>query len=83
MVADSSSHDSATKENNGEGEMRGSAEAGVYLLLQRLNSLQTRTKTKRPSLLISTKLVCDYAVVIVVVCRDIPKLSLVAYVCRC
>ena len=30
-----------------------------------------------------TKLVCDYAVAIVVVCKDIPTLSLVAYISRC
>ena len=29
-----------------------------------------------------SKLVCDYAVAIVVVCRDIPTLSLVDYICR-
>ena len=30
-----------------------------------------------------TKLVCEYTADIVVVCRDIPTLSLVAYICRC
>ena len=63
MVADSSSHDSATTENDGE---------GVYILLL---ATELRTGT-----FFFTKLVCDYAVAIVVVCREIPKLS--AYISR-
>ena len=45
------------------------AEVGVYILLL-ATELRTRT--------LFTKLVCDYAVAIVVVCRGIPTLSLVA-----
>ena len=54
---------------------RESAEVGVYILL-----LATELRTRTFSF---TKLVCDYAVAIVVVCRDIPTLSLVAYISRC
>ena len=49
---------------------RESAEVGVYILLL-ATELRTRT--------FFTKLVCDYAVAIVVVCRDIPTLSLVPW----
>ena len=83
MVAESSSHDSATTENDGDGEILGETQGkrrdatwpvGVYILLL-ATELRTRT--------FFTKLVCDYAVAIVVVCKDIPTLSLVAYISRC
>ncbi len=53
---------------------RESAKVGVYILLL-ATELRSRT--------FFTKLVCDYTVAIVVVCRDIPTLSLVAYISRC
>ena len=65
MVADSSSHDSATTENDGDGEILG------------------ETQGKRRDATWPVAWVCDYAVAIVVVCKDIPTLSLVAYISRC
>ena len=85
MVADSSSHDSATTENDGDGEILGETQGkrrdatwplGVYVLLLATKRLIVNAN-------FFTKLVCDYAVAIVVVCKDIPTLSLVAYISRC
>ena len=53
---------------------RESAEVGVVYIRILATELRTRKCV--------TKLGCDYAVAIVVVCRGIPTLSLVAYICR-
>ena len=81
MVADSSSHDSSTTENDEEGEILGEMQGKGRRrgCLHFFTLLETELRTQ----FFFTKLVCDYAVAIVVVCRDITTLSLVAYISRC
>ena len=79
MVADCSSYDSATTENDGEVDMQGKRRSACCL---HSNLSDADCIADAKVLLLNWSATTLWLLSIVVVCRDIPTLSLVDYICR-